>query len=106
MRKRAYRLTTSAHMACMILWGCTDRPASRRSSSGRRCRYRSILRILNPTMAIEVALEACRDNESGYGPQKLAALAAYALRTGLLSFLTTVQVRSCRVPLTHSWDAP
>ena len=44
-------------------------------------------------MAIEVALEACRDNESGYGPQKLAALAAYALRTGLLSFLTTVQVR-------------
>lgn len=51
------------------------------------------MRILNPTVAIEVALEDCRDDESGYGPQRLATLAAYALRTGLLDFLSTVQVR-------------
>lgn len=48
---------------------------------------RHIQRILNPTVAIDTALEDCRENESGYGPQRLATLAAYALRRGLLDWL-------------------
>ncbi len=51
------------------------------------------MRILNPTVAIEVALEDCRCDELGFGPQKLSTLASYALRRGLLNFLTAVRVR-------------
>ena len=54
------------------------------------CRH--LLRILNPTVAIEVALEDCRASDNGFGPQRLATLASYALRLGLLSWLQDAQV--------------
>ena len=41
---------------------------------------RHIQRALNPTVAVDSALEDCRENESGFGPQKLSTLAAHALR--------------------------
>lgn len=53
--------------------------------------HRHIQRILNPTVAIDTALEECRASEGGFGPQKLATLAAYALRLGLLSWLHDAQ---------------
>ena len=56
------------------------------------CLCRHILRILNPTVPIDVALEDCRDSESGYGPQRLTTLAAYSLRLGLLAWLHDAQV--------------
>ena len=56
----------------------------------RRCRH--ILRILNPTVPVDVALEDCRESESGYGPQRLSTLAAYSLRMGLLAWLHDAQV--------------
>ena len=61
---------------------------------------RHIQRILNPTVAIETALEVCRASEGGFGPQKLATLAAYALRLGLLGWLHDAQVRSSRAQAT------
>jgi hypothetical protein len=53
---------------------------------------RHVLRILNPTVPIDVALEDCRESESGYGPQRLSTLAAYSLRLGLLAWLQDAQV--------------
>ena len=50
------------------------------------------MRILNPTVPIDVALEDCRESESGYGPQRLSTLAAYSLRMGLLAWLQDAQV--------------
>ena len=43
--------------------------------------------ILNPTVAIDNALENVRELDAGYGPQRLATLAAYALRINLLQWL-------------------
>ena len=43
--------------------------------------------ILNPTVAIDSALENVRELDDGYGPQRLATLAAYALRINLLQWL-------------------
>lgn len=57
----------------------------------RQHQHRHLLRILNPTVAIDAALEDCRENESGFGPQKLSTLASYALRQGLLNFLHGIQ---------------
>lgn len=43
--------------------------------------------ILNPTVAIDHALENVRELDDGYGPQRLVTLAAYALRINLLQWL-------------------
>ena len=64
--------------------------SSQETDVGRR----HIQRILNPTVAIDAALEDCRESDSGYGPQPLATLAAYSLRVGLLSWLQDAQVRA------------
>ncbi|BDA44275.1 probable E3 ubiquitin-protein ligase XBOS33 at N-terminal half [Coccomyxa sp. Obi] len=54
--------------------------------------FRQAATVLNPTIAIDIALETARDLEDGYGPQKLATLAAYALRRNLLDWLETFKV--------------
>ncbi|KAK9805084.1 hypothetical protein WJX73_003042 [Symbiochloris irregularis] len=49
--------------------------------------FRQAAGVLNPTVAIDSALENVRELENGYGPQRLATLAAYALRINLLQWL-------------------
>ncbi|KAK9866030.1 hypothetical protein WJX84_004124 [Apatococcus fuscideae] len=49
--------------------------------------FRETAGILNPTVAIDQALENVREMQDGFGPQKLAVLAAYALRQNLLVWL-------------------
>ena len=46
-------------------------------------------------MPVDAALEDCRESESGFGPQLLSTLAAYALRLSLLAWLQDAQVRPC-----------
>ncbi|CAK0737042.1 hypothetical protein CVIRNUC_000845 [Coccomyxa viridis] len=54
--------------------------------------FRQAATVLNPTIAIDIALETARDLDDGFGPQKLATLAAYALRRNLLDWLETFKV--------------
>ncbi|KAL0049662.1 hypothetical protein WJX82_007154 [Trebouxia sp. C0006] len=49
--------------------------------------FRQAAGVLNPTVPIDSALETCRELGEGFGPQKLAVLAAYCLRQGLLVWL-------------------
>ncbi|KAL3130587.1 hypothetical protein ABBQ38_008392 [Trebouxia sp. C0009 RCD-2024] len=51
--------------------------------------FRQAAGVLNPTVPIDSALETCRELGEGFGPQKLAVLAAYSLRQGLLVWLKT-----------------
>ena len=54
--------------------------------------FRRILRFLDASVPIDTALEECRNSESGFGPQRLTALAAYSLRQALLAWLQDAQV--------------
>ena len=58
--------------------------------------------ILNPTVAIDSALENVRELDDGYGPQRLATLAAYALRINLLQWLE--QYRLEREHARNQWQ--
>ncbi|CAL5218420.1 g96 [Coccomyxa viridis] len=68
--------------------------------------FRQAATVLNPTIAIDIALETARDLDDGFGPQKLATLAAYALRRNLLDWLETFKVEKlCAARLARQREA-
>ncbi|KAK9834186.1 hypothetical protein WJX81_006554 [Elliptochloris bilobata] len=55
--------------------------------------HRAAAGLLNPTVNIDTALETAREHDQGFGPQRLATLAAHALRRDLLQWLEIFKVK-------------